>query len=167
MSHISPSFKNSFIIKVKNKDTTSFWHDPWCGSRQRLCAKFPMLYALEINKDCKVSDRWHHSNNEWCGNWSWWIAPRGRAIDDLLSLTSSIEGLKLDSNDSDKWFWTEDVSGKFKVNTLVKMIQNIALGDWVVGDHHNWNSWIPRKGNICVWRASLNRLPTRDNLVQR
>ncbi|GJW83659.1 RNA-directed DNA polymerase, eukaryota, reverse transcriptase zinc-binding domain protein [Tanacetum coccineum] len=36
-----------------------------------------------------------------------------------------------------------------------------------MGDHHNWNSWIPRKVNICVWRASLNGLPTRVNLSQR
>ncbi|GJX47690.1 RNA-directed DNA polymerase, eukaryota [Tanacetum coccineum] len=106
------------------------------GSGQRLCDKFPRLYALEIDKDCKVSERWHHSNNEWCSNWSWRIVPRGRAIDDLLSLTSIIKGLKLDPNDLDKWFWTGDVSGKFKVN-------------------------------ICVWKASLNKLPTRDNLVQR
>ncbi|GJS09350.1 RNA-directed DNA polymerase, eukaryota, reverse transcriptase zinc-binding domain protein, partial [Tanacetum coccineum] len=36
-----------------------------------------------------------------------------------------------------------------------------------LGMHHNWNSWIPRKVNVCVWRASLNRLATRVNLVHR
>nr|GEX00501.1 hypothetical protein [Tanacetum cinerariifolium] len=30
-----------------------------------------------------------------------------------------------------------------------------------------YHSWIPRKVNICVWRASINRLPTRANLISR
>ncbi|GKF03569.1 RNA-directed DNA polymerase, eukaryota, reverse transcriptase zinc-binding domain protein [Tanacetum coccineum] len=30
-----------------------------------------------------------------------------------------------------------------------------------------WNSWIPRKVNVGVWRAALNRLATRDNLIRR
>ncbi|GJR42997.1 RNA-directed DNA polymerase, eukaryota, reverse transcriptase zinc-binding domain protein [Tanacetum coccineum] len=66
--------------------------------------------------------------------------PRGRAIDELSSLISLIGNLSLDSNGIDKWMWTGDVSGKFK---------------------------IPRKVNICVWRSSLNRLPTCGNLVRR
>ncbi|GJU70133.1 hypothetical protein Tco_1256392 [Tanacetum coccineum] len=33
--------------------------------------------------------------------------------------------------------------------------------------YHKWNSWIPRKINICVWRAACDRLPTRINLLRR
>ncbi|GKC89097.1 putative RNA-directed DNA polymerase [Tanacetum coccineum] len=36
-----------------------------------------------------------------------------------------------------------------------------------LGSHHKWNSWIPRKVNIMVWKASLNRLATRPNLAAR
>nr|GEU98703.1 hypothetical protein [Tanacetum cinerariifolium] len=73
----------------------------------------------------------------------------------------------LDIMRTDKWIWTGDALGKFKVSSLTKSIQNFALGDSVVGYHHFWNLWIPQKVNICVWRYSLNRLPTRSNLVRR
>ncbi|GKF60877.1 RNA-directed DNA polymerase, eukaryota, reverse transcriptase zinc-binding domain protein, partial [Tanacetum coccineum] len=36
-----------------------------------------------------------------------------------------------------------------------------------LGDHHLWNSWTPRKVNVGVWRAPLNRLATRVNLEQK
>ncbi|GJR44506.1 RNA-directed DNA polymerase, eukaryota, reverse transcriptase zinc-binding domain protein [Tanacetum coccineum] len=100
------------------------------------------------------------------GNWSWRVPPRGRAIDELSSLISLIGNLSLDFNGIEKWMWAGDVSGKFKVSSLTKSIQNIALGDSVVGYHHFWNPWIPRKVNICMWRSSLNRLPTCSNLVR-
>nr|GFC90965.1 RNA-directed DNA polymerase, eukaryota, reverse transcriptase zinc-binding domain protein [Tanacetum cinerariifolium] len=47
------------------------------------------------------------------------------------------------------------------------VIQEKALADCSLGLHHLWNSWIPRKVNICIWRASINRLATRSNLVIR
>ncbi|GJT00844.1 RNA-directed DNA polymerase, eukaryota, reverse transcriptase zinc-binding domain protein [Tanacetum coccineum] len=31
----------------------------------------------------------------------------------------------------------------------------------------SWNSWVPRKVNICAWRVFLNHLPTRANLMHR
>ncbi|GJY11202.1 RNA-directed DNA polymerase, eukaryota, reverse transcriptase zinc-binding domain protein [Tanacetum coccineum] len=67
----------------------------------------------------------------------------------------------------DEWKWLKDILGSFKVCTLSRRIQNLLLADHSVGNHHLWNSWIPRKVNICVWRASLNRLPTRANLASR
>nr|GFC77194.1 hypothetical protein [Tanacetum cinerariifolium] len=44
-------------------------------------------------------------------------------------------------------------------------IQNLLLADHRVGNHHLWNSRIPWKVNIYVWRASINRLRTRANLA--
>ncbi|GKA96117.1 putative RNA-directed DNA polymerase, eukaryota, reverse transcriptase zinc-binding domain protein [Tanacetum coccineum] len=58
-------------------------------------------------------------------------------------------------------------SGKYNVKTLSSRIQLISLSDHIIGESHRRNSWIPRKVNICVWRASLNRLPTRANLASR
>ncbi|GKA04201.1 RNA-directed DNA polymerase, eukaryota, reverse transcriptase zinc-binding domain protein [Tanacetum coccineum] len=70
-------------------------------------------------------------------------------------------------NALDEWKWSMDISGSFKVCTLSRRIQNLLLADHRVGNHRLWNLWIPRKVNICVWRASLNRLPTRANLASR
>ncbi|GKD25572.1 RNA-directed DNA polymerase, eukaryota, reverse transcriptase zinc-binding domain protein [Tanacetum coccineum] len=62
---------------------------------------------------------------------------------------------------------TGDSSGLFKVKTLTKRIEKILLFDSMLGDHHTWNMWIPRKVSVSTWRASLNRLPTRSNLACR
>ncbi|GJU23576.1 hypothetical protein Tco_1156918 [Tanacetum coccineum] len=36
-----------------------------------------------------------------------------------------------------------------------------------LGLHNVWSSWIPCKVNICVWKASIDRLLTRPNLAAR
>ncbi|GKA08346.1 putative RNA-directed DNA polymerase [Tanacetum coccineum] len=109
----------------------------WCEDERKLADAFPRLYALESFKDCRISDRWHMVNDSGVGNWSWIRPLRGRANDDLASFVSYIGRLHLNADGADKWVWSFDTSGSFK------------------------------KVNICVWRASLNRLPTRVNLDLR
>ncbi|GKC13749.1 RNA-directed DNA polymerase, eukaryota, reverse transcriptase zinc-binding domain protein [Tanacetum coccineum] len=101
------------------------------------------------------------------GNWHWRRPPRGRANDDVMDLVSMIGNLYLSSASTDRWSWSKDASGIYKVSTLSNIIQSISLAQCSLGVHHKWNSWIPRKVNICVWRGSLNRLPTRANLSSR
>ncbi|GKD79972.1 hypothetical protein Tco_1342593 [Tanacetum coccineum] len=130
---------------------------------------FPRLFAFETVKDYKIRDRWRFSNGIWGGNWEWRLPPRGRAIDDVSALTLVIDDLTLSHNETafDSWSWTMDGLGYFKVKALTKYIQSLSLAGCDLGDHHVWNSWIPRKVNICVWRASLNRLATRASLSSR
>ncbi|GJU40757.1 RNA-directed DNA polymerase, eukaryota, reverse transcriptase zinc-binding domain protein [Tanacetum coccineum] len=127
------------------------------------------IYALESIKDCKIRDRWSLLDGNWGGNWEWRLPPSGRALNDIASLISTIGNLTVLSNEAapESWSWSMDSSGKFKVKTLSRIIQNIMLSDSVIDEHHVWNSWVPRKVNICVCRASLNRLATRSNLVSR
>ncbi|GJY40252.1 RNA-directed DNA polymerase, eukaryota, reverse transcriptase zinc-binding domain protein [Tanacetum coccineum] len=164
---IDSSFNVSFILKISNGSNTSFWKDHWCGDGSRLMDVFPRLYALESFKDCKINDRWHCLDGIWSGNWSWRCPPRGRALDELSNLVSRIGNLSLDLDRVDKWSWAGETSGVFKVKILSKKIQNLSLNNFSLGKHHYWNSWIPRKVNICVWRASLDRLPSRANLAIR
>ncbi|GKD77946.1 hypothetical protein Tco_1340567 [Tanacetum coccineum] len=55
--------------------------------------------------------------------------------------------ISLSPSGCDKWVWTCDPSGLFKVRSLSKVIQNLYLNSIGLGVHHSWNSWIPRKGN--------------------
>ncbi|GJZ01272.1 RNA-directed DNA polymerase, eukaryota, reverse transcriptase zinc-binding domain protein [Tanacetum coccineum] len=100
-------------------------------------------------------------------SWSWRIPSRRRANNNLETLTSYVGSLNLSVEGRDEWKWSMDISGSFKVYTLSRRIQNLLFADHSVGNQHLWNSWIPWKVNICVWRASLNRLPTRANLASR
>ncbi|GKA91621.1 ribose 5-phosphate isomerase A [Tanacetum coccineum] len=164
---IVPSFKHSFYLKVSNGRNVSFWHDPWCGNGFCLKNLFPRLFALDVYQDCKITDRWQFIDGFWKGVWNWRCPPRGRAIDDINNLVSMMSNLTLYDATSDNWSWCLDDSSSFKVSTLLNIVQNIYLADANLGPHHKWNSWIPRKVNICVWRASLNRLPSRLNLLAR
>ncbi|GJV44440.1 putative RNA-directed DNA polymerase [Tanacetum coccineum] len=167
IENIVASFKNSFMVKVVFGSQTSFWKDPWCGDGTCILDIYPRLYALEMFKECRVIDRWSVVNGIWCGRWSWHIPPRGRVLGDLTSLISRLGNFTLSSSGHGKWSWTGDVSGTFKVSSLTRTIQNHILGNYAIGKIHKWISCIPRKVNVCVWRASLNRLPTRSNLSAR
>ncbi|GJV46446.1 RNA-directed DNA polymerase, eukaryota, reverse transcriptase zinc-binding domain protein [Tanacetum coccineum] len=104
------------------------------------------------------------------GVWDWRYLPRRRALDELSSLVFCIGNTSLSSTGSNKWFWTYDTSGLFKVKSLAKIIQNLTIkNSHVLGVHHKWNSWIPKKVNVCVCTASfsLNHLATHANLMQR
>ncbi|GJT70760.1 hypothetical protein Tco_1030046 [Tanacetum coccineum] len=117
-------FSSSFSKKVSNGFDTRFWKDAWCIEGIRLMDKFPRLYALESNKDCKVSERWVLSDGVWRGNWDWRSPLRGRSSDELSFLVSVIDNLCFTSTSLDKWYWSLDPSGCFKVNTLTKLIQD-------------------------------------------
>ncbi|GKE21150.1 RNA-directed DNA polymerase, eukaryota, reverse transcriptase zinc-binding domain protein, partial [Tanacetum coccineum] len=100
---------------------------------------FPRIFSLDKYKDCKVGDRWGEVNGVWGGMWSWRVPPRGISLDDIRTLSILIGDLRLLESENDN----------------------------MIGEHHVWNSWIPRNVNICAWRASLNRFPTRSNLATR
>ncbi|GJU81834.1 RNA-directed DNA polymerase, eukaryota [Tanacetum coccineum] len=148
------TFNSSFALKISTGVNTSFWADPWVTNGIILKDCFPRLFALENHKDCKVSDRWKINNGIWGGNWSWRLPPHVRATDDLSSLINLISSL-FSLNGEDKWVWNGDALGYFKVKTLSKSVQNLLLKNDAIGTHCLWNSWVLRKVNICVWRASV------------
>lgn len=57
-----------------------------------------------------------------------------------------------------------DESGSFSIKRLSNLLKIINAS---IGTHHSWNALLPKKVNICTWRASLNRLPTRTKLLSR
>ncbi|GJY51581.1 RNA-directed DNA polymerase, eukaryota, reverse transcriptase zinc-binding domain protein [Tanacetum coccineum] len=138
---VDASFKSSFILKISNGRNTSFWKDPY--------------------------DRWCFLNGVWEERWAWRFPPRCRVLDDLSSLIASIGNLTLCDDPIDKWSWSRDASGIFKLKLLSNSIQNLLLTDSKLDFHHIWNSWISCKVNICVWRALLDKLATRSNLILR
>ncbi|GKD93103.1 hypothetical protein Tco_1372940 [Tanacetum coccineum] len=129
-------------------------HAPFRGSG--VWDLFLRLYALDTCQDRKVCDRWCVNDGVYGGTWSWRFPLRGCALNDLEALVSLIGNLSL-SVDKDKWSWSRDASGSFKDKTCCNIFQDNALADCSLELHHFWNSLIPRKVNIYVWRASINR----------
>ncbi|GKD69232.1 RNA-directed DNA polymerase, eukaryota [Tanacetum coccineum] len=129
--------------------------------------RFPHLFALESNKDCKISERWCQVNGVWSGAWNWRALPHGRGVDDLANLINVVGPLTLTEDSRDGWKWNLDPSNKFTVKRLSFLIDDKLLAPFALGRNHSWNNWIPRKVNVAVWRAANNRLPTMSCLSSR
>ena len=63
------------------------------------------------------------------------------------------------------WGWALDNEGVFLTSSLKHII--CEKTDPVLEITMNWNKAVPIETNFLVWRASINRLPTIDNLRSR
>ncbi|GJX55368.1 RNA-directed DNA polymerase, eukaryota, reverse transcriptase zinc-binding domain protein [Tanacetum coccineum] len=158
---------DSFVRNVKSGVDVFFWHDFWLGAGLCLKDHFPRLYALETYKECRMKDRWISVNGTWSYNWDWRSNTKGRALDDINELSQLIGNLVLYPGYNDWWKWELDPGGVFTVNKLSKLLDSSMLGLNVMTVNVDWNSWVPKKVNIRVWRALNNRLSTLSNLEAR
>ncbi|PWA93476.1 RNA-directed DNA polymerase, eukaryota, Reverse transcriptase zinc-binding domain protein [Artemisia annua] len=158
---------NLMVRKIYRGTQTLFWKDNWLNNLGPLKECFPRLFALERFKDCLVADRWVLEEGVWRGKWDWNRQPSGRADGDLTKLVTDLNGFTLDEAQDDRWEWTLTSSRKFTVASLCHAIQlKMNLND-ASAPPFTWNSWVPRKVNVCAWRVTMDRLPTRLNLCQR
>ena len=81
---------------------------------------------------------------------------------DLSSLVTSTSMSLL----KDRWCWSLNSSGEFSsVASVIFLIDKLSLS--VFDRFSLWNNLVPIKVYVMVWRLSLNRLPVRNNLVNR
>ncbi|GKE24209.1 hypothetical protein Tco_1435721, partial [Tanacetum coccineum] len=139
------SLSNLMVKKISSGRQTLFWNDTWLKDIGPLKFRFPRLYALDLNKNCFVAERWSKIDDTWQGNWAWRRQPSGRALTDLSSLNLLITGLVLDSAIEDKWTWALEDSGKFSVTPLCKAIHSNFFVSEANTPSFRWNSWVPRK----------------------
>ncbi|XP_021986639.1 uncharacterized protein LOC110883101 [Helianthus annuus] len=68
-----------------------------------------------------------------------------------------------DSND--KWIWSPQKDGSF----LVKAVESLLSSDRNLGSNFvlEWCGWIPDKCNIRIWRAEMEKIPTKLALRKR
>ncbi|PWA57662.1 RNA-directed DNA polymerase, eukaryota, Reverse transcriptase zinc-binding domain protein [Artemisia annua] len=158
---------NLMVRKICRGTQTSFWMDNLLNNLGPLKDCFPRLFALERYKNCLVADRWVLEEGEWQGKWAWTRQPSGRADGDLTKLVTELNGLTLDESQDDRWEWNLTASRKFTVASLCRAIHSRLNANDVSAPPFNWNSWVPRKVNVCAWRVALDRLPTMLNVCQR
>ncbi|GJS91881.1 serine/threonine-protein kinase RUNKEL [Tanacetum coccineum] len=88
-----------------------------------------------------VNEGWTMLNVIWGGNWEWCSSPRGRTFDEVSELSRLSGSLVLSLEQQD--------------------------GSNVMSYKVDWNRFVPRKVNICIWRVVNDWLPTRANLLLR
>ncbi|GKC51877.1 DEAD-box ATP-dependent RNA helicase 20, partial [Tanacetum coccineum] len=155
------------VRKIYRRTKTYFWMDNWLKDSRLLKDCFPRLFALEQHTDYLVSHRWVLEDSVLQGKWNWTRQPSGRTDGDLAKPMTDLNGLTLDEAQDDKWVWTLTSSRKFSIASLCCAIHLRVNTNDVSAPLFTWNSWVPRKVNVCAWRFALNRLPTRLNLCKR
>ncbi|GKE99558.1 RNA-directed DNA polymerase, eukaryota, partial [Tanacetum coccineum] len=65
----------------------------------------------------------------------------------------------------DRWVCDLNGDGEFRVKDIRSSLDDLFLP--AMTDATRWVKYIPVKVNVFAWRARLDRLPTRGNLVSR
>ena len=50
-----PNFFQNSVFVLGDGRRINFWKDVWCGG-EALCARFPSLFNLALNKEARVAD---------------------------------------------------------------------------------------------------------------
>ncbi|XP_022032249.1 uncharacterized protein LOC110933327 [Helianthus annuus] len=127
--------------------------------------KWPLLFALEKEKCCLVMDRVPKSGSD--GQWKWcWSRPmlNQEEVAELSDCLSFLNGVSI-SDVKDKWLWSPDGSGRFSTLSFRSLFSFASES----GQRYSiWKGgWIKSKCDIFIWRASQDRIPTRQALPRR
>ncbi|GJZ60196.1 RNA-directed DNA polymerase, eukaryota [Tanacetum coccineum] len=173
---------------------TSFWDDDWCGIGH-LKILFPRIYLLVLDKGCNVANRlplsdwssilWRHPRG----------GIEMSQFSDMLSTIKDfqtsyqdeylvLDGQFADGIESQQWNYMISVldasfcillrtdgivilmeMGCSRVKDIRSSIDSIILPSDAISTR--WVKFVPIKINVFVWRARLDRLPTRVNLDRR
>ncbi|GJY62112.1 RNA-directed DNA polymerase, eukaryota [Tanacetum coccineum] len=152
------NFKSHCKIRVGNGIKTRFWLDKWVTD-QPLCTRFPRIFALERNKamtiDSKRSDltaSFRRQIRDGVESHQW---AELLAIFNMVSFSSS----------EDRWYCDLNGDGMFHVKDIRLAIDEIFLPG--LNENTRWVKFVPIKVNVMVWRARLDRLPSKLNLINR
>nr|GFA14773.1 RNA-directed DNA polymerase, eukaryota [Tanacetum cinerariifolium] len=147
-------------IHVGNGHNTRFWLDKWVSDIP-LCVRFPRIFALELVQGSSIVAKWEAiSFDESFRRHIRDGAERHQWLE-LLSLLDSV----VLSSSADRWFCDLRGDGDFRVKEIRTAIDDLHL--LFVGAATRWVKHVLIKVNIFAWRARLDRLPTRGNLVSR
>ncbi|MFS8018454.1 putative reverse transcriptase zinc-binding domain-containing protein [Helianthus anomalus] len=98
--------------------------------------------------------------------WSWRQTPSSDAeVSELFQLLSDLFEYRWKPG-ADKWSWKGDKNGLFSVRGAKQVLADpgtAAQSEVFI----KWKTWTPLKCKIMVWRAALNRLPTKMELLKR
>ncbi|MFS7999578.1 putative reverse transcriptase zinc-binding domain-containing protein [Helianthus anomalus] len=158
------NFIDLLSVKVGNGLNTKFWSDLWVGSTV-LKVRWPNLYALDRKKQCLVAERFVWDSGRWifAPDWKKYLSSVAELsemqdVDFLLNNVNLAGGM-------DRWSWGDKHSEPMSV---------ASVKDWIrasseVQRQHLmiWESWIPIKVNLFIWRAEMGRIPTKEALFRR
>ncbi|GKD64948.1 RNA-directed DNA polymerase, eukaryota, partial [Tanacetum coccineum] len=124
-----------------------------------LSIHFPRLFALENSKDISVADKWNASDLKASFRRD---VRNGAELQQWLEMVSVLDSVSLSSS-ADRWFCVFNGDGSFRVKDIRQQIDDLLLPPSM--EATRWLKCVPSKINVFAWRARLDRLPTRCNLL--
>jgi len=159
-------FEENICRVVGDGRDTYFWYDTWLGDVP-LRLKYPRLFDLTMDKECKVADMGRMGWTVDGQVWEWrrrLFAWENECVRECCVL---LNNFVLQANVTDKWRWLLDPVNGYSVKALYRYITSTGhISDRSLVDDV-WHKLIPSKVSVLVWRLLRNRLPTKDNLVHR
>lgn len=73
----------------------------------------------------------------------------------------------LQVNVSDRWQWLPDVAGGYSVRSAYHLLTSQDPPLLHTSENLIWPSKVPMKVSILAWRLLRDRLPTKNNLLDR
>nr|GEW05360.1 RNA-directed DNA polymerase, eukaryota [Tanacetum cinerariifolium] len=130
----------------------------WCSILREM---FPLLFSLEMDKESTVASKLGCSSVDDSFRRSIHDGVERQQWDDLNSVSHSVTL----SASKDRWICDLNGDGMFCVKEVRTILDDIFLPS--AADAMRWVKYISIKINVFAWRARLDRLPTRSNLVHR
>ncbi|GJX58902.1 RNA-directed DNA polymerase, eukaryota, partial [Tanacetum coccineum] len=146
--------------RVGNGRSTRFWLDTWILDKP-LCVRFPRIYALESDKCASVAEKWDAPSFSSSFRRHVRDGIESEQWQDLLSMLDTV----ILSASNDRWVCDLNGEGEFRVKYIRSSLDDLLLPSMDIVTR--WVKFIPIKINVFAWRARLDRLPTRSNLVKR
>ncbi|GKA47992.1 RNA-directed DNA polymerase, eukaryota, reverse transcriptase zinc-binding domain protein [Tanacetum coccineum] len=161
LSSVGMNLNLLFTHKVGAGSSIAFWHDNWIRP-SNLKSLYPRLFALETNKECRISDLCFTQNGLPYHIWAWRRVVRDghemNQLRDLLGLVNSF--CPCDTPDS--WAFMLNTHKYITVASMRREIEKHILCDQP--SITRWNKSLPIKINVHMWHLYLDRLPTHCNL---
>ncbi|GKE62828.1 RNA-directed DNA polymerase, eukaryota [Tanacetum coccineum] len=145
---------------VGNGQNTRFWLDTWILDKP-FSIRFPRIFALETDKLASVAVKWEAPS---FGHSFRRQARDGVEREQWLDLLSMLDTVTLSSS-IDRWVCDLNGEGEFRVKDIRSSLDDLLLPSMDIATR--WVKFIPIKINVFAWRARLDRLPTRHNLIKR
>ena len=153
-----------FLGVVGDGSSINFWVDPWL-QEEPLYLSYPNLFKLEQKKCVTVAERVRVIDGVKTLQWEWRLNPSSPVeVSELFNLLSIIYDFVW-KDGQDVWRWKASEDGVFTVSSAKRLISSSPSPNNIV--QMKWKGWVPLKCKIFVWRAAINRIPTKWELRRR
>ncbi|XP_071694404.1 uncharacterized protein [Rutidosis leptorrhynchoides] len=160
------TFKGSFVRKISDGTSISFWGDIWLDN-VALKDKYKRLARLESKLEAIVKERLPWNGSRVAVLWTWSRAPFGRAIDEISEIEEMLASITMEPELNDSWVWGSSNGGNFTTKNLTNFINAKTIGAGSNARETLKNNLVPKKVEVFIWRARKGRIPVHVELDKR